>query len=159
MVAGAVTPPRLDIANQDLLEAHIHSVWLAEVGLDLGKSLKDLLDITGDEPTLKVLDYVQAALDSEEAKNRTLKRAKMILSRIEMISKRQNGIVTHGWKVCSIKFPRNSIWPVSDGVDFIEPRRVNRKPNRRSLMTWVARLQIVIRLEDCDKKLKANSRY
>ena len=83
MVAGAVTPPRLDIANEDLLEAHIHSVWLAEVGLDLGKSLKDLLDISGDEPTLKVLDFVQAALDSEEAKRRTLKRAKIILSRIE----------------------------------------------------------------------------
>ena len=83
MVAGAVTPPRLDIANEDLLEAHIHSVWLAEVGLDLGKSLKDLLDISGDEPTLKVLDFVQAALDLEEAKRRTLKRAKIILSRIE----------------------------------------------------------------------------
>jgi ATP-dependent helicase YprA (DUF1998 family) len=46
MVAGAVTPPRLDISNEDLLRAHVHAVWLAEVGLDLGKSLKDLLDIS-----------------------------------------------------------------------------------------------------------------
>jgi hypothetical protein len=46
MVAGAVTPPRLDISNEDLLRAHVHAVWLAESGLNLGKSLKDLLDIS-----------------------------------------------------------------------------------------------------------------
>ena len=68
MVAGAVTPPRLDLANEDLIRAHIHSVWLAETGLSLGKSLKDLLDLSGDEPSLKVLDFVQAALDSDSAR-------------------------------------------------------------------------------------------
>lgn len=83
MVAGAVTPPRLDIANADLLRAHVHAVWLAESGLSLGKSLKDLLDISGDDPTLKVLDFVQAALDSDEARKRTFKRTKMILSEVE----------------------------------------------------------------------------
>ncbi len=83
MVAGAVAPPRLDISNEDLLRAHVHAVWLAEVGLGLGKSLKDLLDISGDEPTLKVLDFVQAALDSEDARKRTLKRTKIILSEVE----------------------------------------------------------------------------
>lgn len=83
MVAGAVTPPRLDISNEDLLRAHAQAVWLAESGLNLGKSLKDLLDIMGDSPTLKVLDFVQAALDSEEAKKRALKRTKMILSEVE----------------------------------------------------------------------------
>lgn len=83
MVAGAVTPPRLDISNEDLLRAHVHAVWLAEAGLDLGKSLKDLLDISGDTPTLNVLDFVQAALDSEAARNRAFKRTKLILSEVE----------------------------------------------------------------------------
>ena len=83
MVAGAVTPPRLDIANEDLLRAHIHAVWLAEASLNLGNSLRDLLDISGNEPTLKVLDFVQAALESEDARRRTLNRAKTILSPIE----------------------------------------------------------------------------
>jgi len=83
MVAGAVTPPRLDISNEDLLRAHVHAVWLAEVGLDLGKSLKDLLDISGNDPTLKVLDFVQAALDSVEARKKALKRTRMILSEAE----------------------------------------------------------------------------
>ncbi len=83
MVAGAVTPPRLDISNEDLLRAHAHAVWLAESGLNLGKSLKDLLDISGDNPTLKVLDFVQAALDSDEARKRAFKRTKIILSEVE----------------------------------------------------------------------------
>ena len=36
MVAGAVAPPRLDLANEDLVRAHVHAVWLAETGLYLG---------------------------------------------------------------------------------------------------------------------------
>jgi len=83
MVAGAVTPPRLDISNEDLLRAHVHAVWLAESSLNLGRSLKDLLDISGDNPTLKVLDFVQAALDSDDARKRALKRTKMLLSEVE----------------------------------------------------------------------------
>ncbi len=83
MVAGAVTPPRLDISNEDLLRAHVQAVWLAESGLSLGKSLKDLLDISGDNPTLKALDFVQAALDSDEARKRAFNRTKAILSEVE----------------------------------------------------------------------------
>lgn len=84
MVAGAVTPPRLDITNEDLLRAHVHAVWLAESGLSLGKSLKDLLDISGDNPTLHVLDFVQNALNSEDARKKTFQRTKMILSEVEV---------------------------------------------------------------------------
>ncbi len=36
MVAGAVTPPRMDLANEDLIRAHVHAIWLAETGLRLG---------------------------------------------------------------------------------------------------------------------------
>ena len=32
MVAGAVTPPRMDLANEDLVRAHVHAIWLAETG-------------------------------------------------------------------------------------------------------------------------------
>lgn len=83
MVAGAVAPPRLDISNEDLLRAHAHAIWLSESGLNLGKSLKDLLDISGDNPTLKAQDFVQAALDSDEAKKRAFQRTKMVLSEVE----------------------------------------------------------------------------
>jgi Distinct helicase family with a unique C-terminal domain including a metal-binding cysteine cluster len=49
MVAGAVSTPRLDLANEDLIRAHVHAIWLSESGLDLKKSLRDLLDVTGDQ--------------------------------------------------------------------------------------------------------------
>lgn len=43
MVAGSVRPPRLDIANESLLRAHIHAVWLAEVRLPLGQSVEQVI--------------------------------------------------------------------------------------------------------------------
>lgn len=44
MVAGAVTPPRLDLTNEDLVRSHVHAVWLTESGLSLGRSLTEILD-------------------------------------------------------------------------------------------------------------------
>src|SRR4029453_9018298 len=35
MVSGQVRPPRLDLANEDLLRAHVHAVWLAAPGVRL----------------------------------------------------------------------------------------------------------------------------
>jgi ATP-dependent helicase YprA (DUF1998 family) len=83
MVAGAVTPPRIDLTNQDLLRAHVHSIWLAETGLSLGVSLKDLLNLSGEDPSLEVLDSVHDALDSTNARQRALNRARVVLSSIE----------------------------------------------------------------------------
>jgi ATP-dependent helicase YprA (DUF1998 family) len=45
MVAGAVAPARLDLGNQELVEAHIHSVWLAATGIRLGRGMTDVLDL------------------------------------------------------------------------------------------------------------------
>ncbi len=83
MVAGAVKPPRLDMTNQDLVRAHVHSVWLAESGLSLQRSLKDLLDLSGDEPTLKPLDFVQDALNSDTIRRKAFQRARSVFMSIE----------------------------------------------------------------------------
>ncbi|WP_433803399.1 DEAD/DEAH box helicase [Actinomycetospora sp. CA-084318] len=48
MVAGVVSPPRLELGNEDLVRAHAHAVWLVHTGLDLKASMVELLDI--DEP-------------------------------------------------------------------------------------------------------------
>jgi DEAD/DEAH box helicase/Putative DNA-binding domain/Helicase conserved C-terminal domain/Domain of unknown function (DUF1998) len=48
MIAGQVAPARMDLSNKELVEAHLHSVWLSEVKLDLKKSIVDLLDL--DDP-------------------------------------------------------------------------------------------------------------
>ncbi|MFH1633751.1 MAG: helicase-related protein, partial [Chloroflexota bacterium] len=79
MVAGAVTPPRLDLSNDDLLRAHLHAIWLAETGLKLGTSLRDILDLSGEEPSLELLNFVQEAIHNEKAKKRAHFRGKQIL--------------------------------------------------------------------------------
>jgi ATP-dependent helicase YprA (DUF1998 family) len=82
MVAGAVLPPRLDLANEDLVRAHLHAVWLAETGQGLGISLKDLLDVAGEQPSLALLDSVQANLRDETAKVRARRRLARVLGTI-----------------------------------------------------------------------------
>ena len=44
MVAGSVRPPRLDLANEALVRAHLHAVWLAEVRLPLGRSIEETVN-------------------------------------------------------------------------------------------------------------------
>ncbi|MCX8033408.1 MAG: DEAD/DEAH box helicase [Thermoleophilia bacterium] len=80
MVAGKVALPRLDLGNEDLVRAHVHAVWLAETGLDLGKSLADVLDLSGDEPSLTLQSQVQEAISSKKARERARARAKEILA-------------------------------------------------------------------------------
>jgi superfamily II DNA/RNA helicase len=49
LVAGAVVAPRLDLTNEDLLRGHIHAMWLAKAGADLGQSVMDVLDLQNEE--------------------------------------------------------------------------------------------------------------
>lgn len=83
MVAGAVTSPRLDLTNEDLVRAHINAIWLAESGLSLGNSLKDLLDLSGEDPSLHLLDSVRDALNSDTIRQKAFERAKSVLMSIE----------------------------------------------------------------------------
>ena len=51
LVAGAVTPPRIDLCNEELLRTHLHAMVLAEVGLtalgdDRTSSIVSLVDDT-----------------------------------------------------------------------------------------------------------------
>lgn len=80
MIAGQVTPPRLDVANEDLVRAHVHAIWLSEARLSLGASLTDVLDVAGDDPSLELLSHVAAALDSEAPRRRAAERARAMLS-------------------------------------------------------------------------------
>jgi Lhr-like helicase len=45
MVAGAVRAPRLELANEALIRAHIQAEWLAQVGLPLRQSIEEVVDI------------------------------------------------------------------------------------------------------------------
>ena len=83
MVTGEVTPPRIDLANEDLIRSHVHSIWLAETGQDLRSSLKEILDLSTDHPTLALKPEVKMALDCPKARSRALDRAESILLTLE----------------------------------------------------------------------------
>lgn len=82
MVAGAVAPPRLDIANQDLVRSHVQAIWLAQTHLDLGKSLKEVLELTGEPPSLKLQAHVLDDIRSEASRDRAYKRATAVLKSV-----------------------------------------------------------------------------
>jgi hypothetical protein len=89
MVGGIVRPPALDLANRDLIESHLHAVWLAESGVELAANIPEVLELTVDArpvrpaiaeqlgdpglrdravaPMRRVLDGVLAVLDEEPA--------------------------------------------------------------------------------------------
>jgi len=80
MVSGAVTPPRIDLTNEDLIRSHVHSIWLSETQLYLGMSLKDILDLSGEEPSLNFIKQVQDTIKKDKFKQRAIERGKKILS-------------------------------------------------------------------------------
>lgn len=82
MVAGAVKPPRLDLSNEDLLRAHIHAIWLAETGIDLKDTLKEILDMNDDPPSLALLPEIRQQAESSSARSAARQRAERILKTI-----------------------------------------------------------------------------
>ena len=83
MVSGEVTPPQLDLANEDLVRAHLHAIWLAEANLSLGSSLRDLLDVAGNDPTLVTIPSVLDTLRRPQPRLAAHVRAKRILATFE----------------------------------------------------------------------------
>ncbi|MDP2847367.1 MAG: DEAD/DEAH box helicase [Humidesulfovibrio sp.] len=83
MVAGSVTPPRLDLTNEDLVRAHMQAIWLAESDLDLKKSLRDILDLGSDQQQYPFLPSVLEKLTATDPKKRALTRAKEVLATIK----------------------------------------------------------------------------
>lgn len=85
MVSGQVIPPRLDLANEDLVRSHIQAVWLAEAlaatQQGLGSSIASILDLT--EPGYPVDQSLQNVLRAELAMDRAKVRAKSLLAPLE----------------------------------------------------------------------------
>ena len=80
MVGGSVAPPRLDLANEDLVRSHIQAIWLAETGQDLRGSLTDVLDVGGQVPSLELLPKVSERLSDPAAAHRAAARARAVLA-------------------------------------------------------------------------------
>jgi len=97
MISGQVEAPRIDLLNEDLLRAHVHALWLAESGLDLGQSMSDVLEM-GDEngrnPILK--PHVRGHLRDQRAIAKTRVRALSVLADLEPDFKKAN-LVVRDW--------------------------------------------------------------
>jgi superfamily II DNA/RNA helicase len=85
MVSGKVATPRLDLTNADLVRSHVQAVWLAETGQPLGRSLVDVLDVAGDEPSLALQEEVRRALSDSDAKDRAFVRARRLLNETDEV--------------------------------------------------------------------------
>ena len=77
MVAGQVAPPTLDLANEDLIRSHLHSVWLGETRKKIESSIAQNLEM-GLEG-LPLLEDLKSAMDKESVVDRTRSRAEGIL--------------------------------------------------------------------------------
>jgi ATP-dependent helicase YprA (DUF1998 family) len=64
MVAGAVAAPQIDLANEDLLKAHVHAIWLGVIRLNLGRSMLDVIDAM--MPGLPLTPEIQAQIARRE---------------------------------------------------------------------------------------------
>ena len=83
MVGGSVAPPRLDMANEDLIRSHVHAIWLAETGADLGSRMTDVLTAEGEEPALTLNLPLATQLADSGARQRTAERSREVLRSLE----------------------------------------------------------------------------
>src|SRR5690606_8033542 len=82
MVAGSVQPPRLDLGNEELVRSHVHAIWLSETDQSMKARLTDLVDATGDNPSLAFIPEVWRALTEERAQREAIQRAGRVLSEL-----------------------------------------------------------------------------
>ncbi|KPC81522.1 DEAD/DEAH box helicase [Streptomyces sp. NRRL S-4] len=102
MVAGSVTPPRLDLANEELLRSHVHAIWLAETGASLASRMTDVLDAETHDPAdgpvpLRLTDAMRTQLDSETARRRAVSRATEVLRPLLADLEERAGWWYDGW--------------------------------------------------------------
>jgi hypothetical protein len=81
MVHGIVKPPTLDLANQDLVESHLHAIWLAAAHVQLDTSIAPLLDL--DVPGQPLKKELQAVINSAEVTERASASAIAFMRQLE----------------------------------------------------------------------------
>lgn len=81
MVAGSVVPPRLDLANEDLVRSHVHALWLAETGQHLRSRITDLVQTDGDLK-LAIVPEIWNALNDEGARIRATEVAEQVVAEV-----------------------------------------------------------------------------
>lgn len=79
MVAGAVVPPAMDLANEDLVRAHMHAIWLAFTGVSLSGNIRDHI-LNVQQPGYPLRAEIQEQLHlSDEKYQRCLRQCQEVL--------------------------------------------------------------------------------
>jgi superfamily II DNA/RNA helicase len=102
MIAGAVQPARMDLRNRDLVEAHLYSTWLAVVGMALGSSVGEVLDL--DDPAYPLMADKASHLEGAERsryEREAIQAAKEIVARAPVIA--ESWWYTDAWLEQAIK--------------------------------------------------------
>lgn len=81
MVHGVVKPPTLDLTNRNLIDSHLHAVWLAAVQKPIDTSIAPLLDLNTKEKPLQ--STLHEAIHEAAVQNRALSAAKAVISQVE----------------------------------------------------------------------------
>lgn len=84
MVAGAVTPPRIDVRNRDLVRSHVHAVWLEVAKPDLGKTLTAVIQLSSADGRfpLPIKDALARELKSPAHRAAALAKANQLIASI-----------------------------------------------------------------------------
>ncbi|CAN7165154.1 DEAD/DEAH box helicase [Microbacterium foliorum] len=84
MVAGQVIPPRLDLANEDLVRSHVQAIWLSEVlavsAKGLGSSMKNVLVLDDVEHRYPVAPSLRSKLEDGGAASRATRSASNVIA-------------------------------------------------------------------------------
>lgn len=81
MVSGVVRPPALDLASRELIEGHLHAVWLAESGQNLAADIPHVLDLT--DAALPVAAPIREALSAPDLVTRSTAIMRRVLKSVE----------------------------------------------------------------------------
>lgn len=78
MVHGQVSPPTLDLCNEDLIASHLHAVWLNETRKILPRTVNDMLDMV-DPKKMPILPEFIEQMDNKKIQANTAKRGLNLL--------------------------------------------------------------------------------
>jgi superfamily II DNA/RNA helicase len=81
MVHGVVKAPTLDIQNRELIESHLHAVWMAAAHSEIQTSIAELLDL--DAPGKPLKPELRDILNTREVKERALAAAQGVIAQVQ----------------------------------------------------------------------------
>lgn len=80
MVSGIARPPSIDLANRDLIKAHLHATWLATSKADLDAEIPNVLDLGVEN--LPLMEDVRARVEEPGLAKRAIPAMRALLETV-----------------------------------------------------------------------------